>query len=748
MKRDQKQGNEKIPQRSSSRPKPTIAPSNTQSPTEITKIDMPLPLSGSERHYRSLTSTTAQIFWKTKVDGTVDDVPMWRAYTGQTQEEIKGHGWLKAVHADDFKRIYSEWQQALTHGNVFELEYRLLRHDGVYRTFLAHGIPVFENDGSVREWVGASTDITEKKILEDELHESEQRFRATFEQASIGIAHIDLEGHFLLVNQKFCAIAGYTYEELKSSTTNKLLLIDDAEIIAEKAHKLIVGEIQTHSQEMHYVRKDGLLIWVNLTLSLVRDSTGQPAYFLATAEDITSRKQEELRTHDTLNTLLTIAESLVALPDETDTTTSLISSPTYTITRHLTDLTRRVLGCQHIGFLALETQGDRIIPVATAGFSLNEEQKKTIMNLFKQSPVKHTASVYVTRLQANEIVIIDREELLTSLPNPNQTRFTLVAPMIIYDQFVGVLFLDYGREEHHYTDSEISLIKAVAHFAALVIERQRLLTERAEAQAAALAEHEANRRMDEFLSIVSHELRTPLTTINVQVQVANRLLRKSQQQLIEGQRNENSLHTITSLQEMLDSTEHQIEVLNRLINDLIDISRIQTDKMELHIRPQSCDMITLLQEVVANQRRRTPLRTIQLELPSIQQDVTSAKSTPVAVLADPDRITQVIVNYLTNALTYAPPDHPITVYLQILDNRVRISVHDEGPGLSTDEQILIWDRFYQVSHNQLPMYTTSAGMGLGLYISRSLIEQQGGQVGVDSKPGQGSTFWFTLPLAQ
>ncbi len=118
------------------------------------------------------------------------------------------------------------------------------------------------------------------------------------------------------------------------------------------------------------------------------------------------------------------------------------------------------------------------------------------------------------------------------------------------------------------------------------------------------------------------------------------------------------------------------------------------------------------------------------------------------MLADPDRITQVIVNYLTNALTYSPPDRPITVCLQTQNNMVRVSVHDEGPGLSTDEQAHIWDRFYQVGQNQLPLHTSSAGMGLGLYISRSLIEQQGGQVGVDSRPGQGSTFWFTLPLIQ
>ncbi len=166
------------------------------------------------------------------------------------------------------------------------------------------------------------------------------------------------------------------------------------------------------------------------------------------------------------------------------------------------------------------------------------------------------------------------------------------------------------KKSIHIPIEEISLIKTVAHLAALVIERQRLVTERAEAQAAALAEHEANRRMDEFMSIASHELRTPLTTISVQVQVANRLLRKSQQQFAEGQYSKNSLHAISSLQEMLDSAEHQIEVLNRLINDLIDTSRIQTNKLELHIRPQPCDMTTLLQEVVANQRHRTPIRTI------------------------------------------------------------------------------------------------------------------------------------------
>jgi PAS domain S-box-containing protein len=742
MERDQKQenGDTTVPQLPPRR-QATIAPSDKQPLAKNTEMDDLPP--GNERHYRSLTSTTAQIFWKTKVDGSlVDDVPIWRAYTGQTLEEIKGHGWLKAVHPDDIKYIASEWRQALTKRNVFELEYRLLRYDGIYRTFFVHGIPVFEPDGRISEWVGASTDITEKKLLEDELSESEQRFRATFEQAAIGIAHIDLEGHFLLVNQKFCEISGYTYEELRASTTNKLLLIENPEIVADNALKLVMGEIQTHRQEMQYMRHDGLRIWVNLTLSIVRDATGKPAYFLATAEDITERKREERRTHDALNALLVMAESLVVLPEQTDITLPLSIFTNHEITQHLMELTCKVLGCQHVGLLAIEPQTDEIIPIATAGFILSNEQKEAAVDLLKQQFIKNLTAIHMTQLQANEVIIIDRDQF-PILPNPHQIRFTLVAPLNVYNQFIGILFLDYGSEEHEYTNDETSLVKAIAHLAALVIERQRLLTERAEAQAAELAQREANRRMDEFLSIASHELRTPLTTISVHVQVANRLLRKSQQQLIEGQPNEASLYT--PLQDMLDSTERQVGMLNRLVNDLIDISRIQSDKLELHIRPQRCNLITLLREVVANQRYRTPLRTIELELPSTQE--TSA-SFSVWIMADPDRITQVIINYLTNALTYSPPDQIVTLSLQIQANTARVSVHDKGFGLSQEEQTHIWDRFYQVTNHRLPIHTTNAGLGLGLYISRSLIEQHGGVVGVESTPGEGSTFWFMLPLAQ
>ena len=134
----------------------------------------------------------------------------------------------------------------------------------------------------------------------------------------------------------------------------------------------------------------------------------------------------------------------------------------------------------------------------------------------------------------------------------------------------------------------------------------------------------------------------------------------------------------------------------------------------------------------------------ELKLPSLP----NAAPLSVFALADPDRITQVIVNYLTNALNYSTPDQSVTLCLRTQGNMAHVSVQDRGSGLSQEEQAHIWDRFYQVNNHQFPIHATSAGLGLGLYISRSLVEQHGGQVGVESTPGEGSTFWFTLPLAQ
>src|SRR5262249_28825815 len=121
--------------------------------------------------------------------------------------------------------------------------------------------------------------------------------------------------------------------------------------------------------------------------------------------------------------------------------------------------------------------------------------------------------------------------------------------------------------------------------------------------------------------------------------------------------------------------------------------------------------------------------------------------TAAPVLVDADRIGQVIANYLTNAIKYAPTDRPIRVTLQLEGDHVRVSVRDEGPGLTLSEQERVWERFYRVPGIEVRS-GSYVGLGLGLHICRTLIEQHNGQVGVQSRPGHGSIFWFSLPLTQ
>jgi len=129
---------------------------------------------------------------------------------------------------------------------------------------------------------------------ESVLRESEKRFRATFEQAAVGVAHSSLDGRLLLMNQKLCDIVGYTPEEIVTKTYQEVTHPDDLEAELEYARRLLAGEIESCSYEKRYVRNDGTLIWVNLTASVVRDEeTGEPSYFVAIIEDISARKGAE-----------------------------------------------------------------------------------------------------------------------------------------------------------------------------------------------------------------------------------------------------------------------------------------------------------------------------------------------------------------------------------------------------------------------------------------------------------------------
>lgn len=136
-------------------------------------------------------------------------------------------------------------------------------------------------------------ELTERKRVQEELQQSEERFRAIFNSAAVGIAHVDTDGRWLLVNQKLCDIVGYTREELLERTYHHIIHPDDLDADIEYHRQLLAAQIQTYSIEKRYIRKDASNVWINLTVSLVREPSGEPKYFIAVVEDISERKQAE-----------------------------------------------------------------------------------------------------------------------------------------------------------------------------------------------------------------------------------------------------------------------------------------------------------------------------------------------------------------------------------------------------------------------------------------------------------------------
>ena len=293
-----------------------------------------------------------------------------------------------------------------------------------------------------------------------------------------------------------------------------------------------------------------------------------------------------------------------------------------------------------------------------------------------------------------------------------QLSSLLVLPLRTRRETLGALVIAANTQDRAMTDDNLPLAETLAERASLAIENATLYTEQVEARRKV---EDLSRLKDEFLSIASHELRTPVTSIKGYTQLAKTLIR------------ENDL--VTS-EEYLDTALDQIDRMSRLILELLDVSRIETGRLE--IRREPIQWSTFVREVVHRQHTAVNERRFHINVP----DET------LIVTGDPDRLEQVLGNLLENAVKYSPEGSEIHVSVDNKEEQVVTSVCDHGIGIPSDELMQVFERFHrgrQVSS------TNYGGLGLGLYITKQIIERHSGKIWVESREGSGTTFHFSLP---
>ena len=246
----------------------------------------------SEGRYRSLAIATAQIVWTTNPEGeVVEDMPMWRAFTGKSEEELRGWGWVDSLHPEDREQTMAVWSEAVRARSVYETEYRIRKSDGEYRHFAARGAPVLQADGSVREWVGTCTDITERKRTEAELRQMSH----FIDLAHDAIFIRDRDGTIRSWNRGAEQMYGWTKVEALGRISHDLLGTRFPVSLADLEDRM--ARDGSWEGELIHSRRDGAQIVVASRQVLDREVRGEPTVVLEINTDVTERKraEEELR---------------------------------------------------------------------------------------------------------------------------------------------------------------------------------------------------------------------------------------------------------------------------------------------------------------------------------------------------------------------------------------------------------------------------------------------------------------------
>ena len=736
--------------------------------------------------------------------------PYWQSFTGLSGEAALGHGWTAAVHPADLETISDAAREAAETGEAFDIEYRMRRADGVYRWHLTRVAPFLQADPPNPEgiaWVGVGCDIHDRRLAEEASRVSDAQYRDVVDHANDVVYTLRLDGELAAVNPAVERMLGYRPDEVIGRSIDHVIAPSDRARAHEMALQRS-SDASQFTYEIDLIAKDGRRVPVEINSRSVV-TAGLPVMIHGIARDISARRQRTQQaalmaavgtaltsTHALDEQLGLCAEALVThldaafariwTIDETDPTLLVLRASAGLYTHRDGAHGRIPLGQWKIGRIALERRpyltnnviGDPGIHdqewarregmVAFVGYPLLVGDRMLgVMAFFARHRLDETTRSALNAVTNALAVGIDRDRAETSresllLAERSARKAAEEAETRYRGLFEGVAdAILVAGSDRYYRDANAAASALLGYSRAELIQLQ---TDDIVAYEPAWTQEEFNRfrtegtwqgelelrRKDgsqvpvearatvvglpggpvfisvirdisqrkhlerlqrDFLAMVTHDLRSPLTAVKGWAQVLRRRVGLD----------ERSRQTVSRILA-------QVEQMNRLIGDLAELVRIEAGELQLKREP--CNLVELAREqvtLVESQTTRHPLR--------IESGIE-----PLMAMVDRQRIGQVLQNLLVNASKYSPDGGDIVVRLGIVGDEARIDVVDRGIGIAPDHVGQLFERFYRAD------VTGAGGLGLGLHISKMLVDAHGGRITVQSTEGQGSTFTVALPL--
>ncbi len=615
----------------------------------------------------------------------------------ETEEVIGKHFDILFTEEDKKNEIpKGEIANALKDGSAKDNRWHI-RKDG--SKFYAYGLvyPLTGIGGERLGYVKIVRDNTDKKNAEDAIIQSELKFRGLMERYNDAIVMVDKYGAIEFVNKQFKKFFGYESEEI----IGKLL----EELMPERFRMKHIGhrmQYMAHPTarpmglglELYGLRKDGSEFPVDI--SLVPFDTNEGMVFSAFIRDLSDRKRYESQQKF-------LADTSIVLQENIDFDLRLVKMANL-ITPFLADFCMIFISENNQLVSKVNIHSKKLLEETLALVAANLFSRPEISpyraegktDSLKPLLIEDVSDSFLQTLTIDEKHLEDFKKILP--------KSLLFVPLVAREKIIGAVILGMSSSKRKFSEVDILFVRLVEYRIALSIDNIRLYDE---AQRAIYAR-------EDILSIVSHDLRNPLAAIKGGFQLIPQLLKG---------KNEEQINTLVST--LGDSATF----MERLINDLLDFSKIHQGNLSLQLKEISIEK--LISEIIELSQGKAKEKSIDLS-----STITENAST---LICDPDRIKQVLNNLIGNAIKFTPENGKITLGIQEQAEKFYFSVIDNGPGISKENLLHIFDRYWQVKK------TAHLGTGLGLFIAKGLVEAHGGGMWLESEIGKGSNFQFEIP---